>query len=260
MYNLLISLLAALLAFVPIALIMGWAPALIPAILVLGVVYVLLARRVGQEVQNDMAEVVTLLQARQLEPAREKLEAVKARWSKWQFLIGGQIDAQIGMLDYMQMKWDAALPRLQSGQWRNWSALTAIGCIHWRKGDRAAAWKAFEKAAKASPEEVLVYVIWATLLQRADQRDEALKVVDRGLKAHPQGRVLKDLQAALANKKKLDPKSFPEAWYQFFPEDLAAQYMVRGQRSPPKGLPVAPGGVQAGFPPPKLSRKMRRGK
>ncbi len=41
------------------------------------------------------------------------------------------------MTDYLQMKWDDALPRLEEGRWRNWSAILCIGLIHHRKGNKA---------------------------------------------------------------------------------------------------------------------------
>jgi len=37
---------------------------------------------------------------------------------------------------------------------------------------------------------------------------------------------LKDLKNRIANKKKIKTKTLGEGWYQFFPEDLAAQAQV----------------------------------
>ena len=250
MYNLLISLGAALGLFLAITAWLGPIAAIIPALLVFGGMYFVLARRVMQKVQVDIEQTMPMLQRREIEQARARLEDVKTRWGRWQFLLSGQIDAQIGMIDYLQMKWDDALPRLEAGKWRNWGALTCIGCIHWRKGNRDAAWPFFEKATSAAPQEAIVALIWGTLLVRADRREEALKVCDRAIQSMPKSQVLKDFQATVANKRKIETKAFPESWLQFFPEDLAAQAMIRGRRDPPPGAPTG-----SGTP---LNRKARR--
>jgi len=252
MYNLTIAFLAGMLVYVPIGFWMGPLYGIVPAVLTFAGALYGLSRRVGQAVEAELAKVVPLLQDRKVDEARALLEATKAKWGSWQLLMNGQIDSQIGMIDYLQMKWDQALPKLEAGQWRNWMALVAIACIHWRKGDRQKLWEYFEKAASASPKELTVYLVWATLAHRADKDADALKALDLGLKELPEHKLLKELQSAIANKRKVDTKTFPQAWYQFFPEDMAAQYMIRGQRTPP---PTPPGAAPAAGP---ANRKMRR--
>ena len=165
------------------------------------------------------------------------LRGIQERHGRWQFMLEGQIEAQLGMLEYLQMNWDKALPKLEAGKWRNWTAWTCIGCIHYRRGRKAAAWEAFGKAADAAPKEVIIYGVWATLLVRDNERTEALNVVARGLNSQPDSKTLKDLKQKIANKKKIKNTMFGEGWYQFFPEDMAQQMMMRGRRS---GMPQAP--------------------
>ncbi len=254
MYNLGIAFLVGMLVYTPIAFWMGPLYGIAPAVLSFGGVLFFLARWVGKSVEGELSGVVALLQDRKIEEARKLLEGVKAKWGPWQLLIAGQIDSQIGMIDYLQLKWDQALPKLEAGQWRNWMALVAIGCIHWRKGDREKLWEYFEKAASASPKEGATYMVWATLLHKADKPEAALKALDLGLKELPANGTLKDLQSAIANKRKVDTKSFPQAWYQFFPEDMAQQYKIKGPRTPP---PAPPGAAAPAGP---TNRKMRRSK
>jgi len=254
MYNIAIAVIVALVTFLLISFGMGWKVAIVPALFVGGVSFFFLARRVGNLVQPELDAAIALLQGGKVDEGRAKIEALKQRWGPWQLLLADQLDAQLGMLDYMQMKWDEAYPRLDRGKWRNWAALTCLACIHWRREDRKKAFELLEKAADASPKESMVYVVWATLLQKADQRDKALVALDKGLKENPDSAVLKELHGTIANKRKVDTKSFPQTWYQFFPEDLAAQYMIKGRKD--GQMPALPSGP--GTPAKPTNRKMRR--
>ena len=58
-----------------------------------------------------------------------------------------------------------------------------------------------------------------------------MSVVTDGLKAVSESNsTLVDLKTAIANKKKIETKKFPELWYQFFPEDAAQLAGMRGRR------------------------------
>lgn len=237
MYNLLVSLGLALVTFVVVALILRPVAGVVPALLVFGVAFFLLTRRVGRRVNAEMEPLLGMLQAQQIDRAREHLEGIKRRWGPWQFLLAGQIDAQLGMLDYVQMKWDEALPKLQAGRFRNGQAQVAIGAIHHRRGELEAAWRELESAVKTSPKDVVVYLVYATLLARSGERNRALEVLGRGLQVLPDSEILQQTQKDLANKRRLRTDRYPESWYQFFPEELVKSQLVRGRRGPQPGLP-----------------------
>ncbi len=264
MFNLLIALGAGIFVFALVAAWLGPIAAVIPGLVVAVVAYLLLSYRIGQIVQKELAPVALMLQERKIDESVAHMRAVQARWGRWQFLLSGQIDAQIGMIDYLQLKFDEAFPKLQAGRWRNWMALTAIGCIHWRRGDKAAAFASLEKATDAAPKEAFAWIVRATLLSKADRRDEALRVLDLGLKTLPDSAMLKELQATIANKKKIDTKAFGQSWHQFFPEELAQQMnqqmVLRGRKDGQQQM-MPPGMQAAGAAPReplKLNRKMRR--
>ena len=241
MYNVALSILAGLVTFLVLSLWLGPIPAVVPGLIVLAVTLFLLARRVGRQVEAEMAALVPLMQARKVEEARAHLTRMKQTYGPWQLMLGGQIDAQLGMIDYLEMKFDEALPKLQAGRFQNWTALACIGCIHWRKGEKDAAWTAFEEAHATSPKDPMLYLVWSTLLSRDGKRTEALQALDQGLKAMPENQTLLNLQKTIANKKQVSTKHFPQTWYQFFPEDLAKQMVMRGRRGPlPEGAPQMP--------------------
>ena len=44
-------------------------------------------------------------------------------------MLHGQLTAQIGMIDYLQMKFDEALPKLEAANGRDWSAGIALASL-----------------------------------------------------------------------------------------------------------------------------------
>jgi hypothetical protein len=232
MYNVLLAVAAGVLAGALTWLALGAWAAIVPALLVgIGAMF-LLSRRTAAQVEAEVKRVLPLLQERRIDEAQTLLVEVKRKYGRWQLLLEGQVDSQLGMIDYLQMKFDEARPKLEAGKWRNWQALVALGAIHWRQGRKDEAWKSFAAAADAGPKESVVYCVWATLLVRDGLRKEALDAVAKGLAQQPTSQLLKDLQSKIANDKKIDPKAFGEAWYQFFPEDLARDMVMRGRRTP----------------------------
>jgi tetratricopeptide (TPR) repeat protein len=242
MYNLLLALALALasggavmLAGFPLI------SAILPALLVFPLAMFLLARRTGARIQAELAPLQQLMQEQKVDEARALIIEVRDRWSPWQMLLHGQLTAQLGMLAYLQMKFDEAQPLLEAANGRDWSAATALGCIHYRRGRFDDAWTAFESAMTTGNKELIVYVVWATLLTRKNERSKALDALSRGLEAIPEQPLLRRMKNAVANKQKLDTSWYPDAWYQFFPEDMARQMQMRGRRGQPtfQGQPVA---------------------
>ncbi len=252
MYNLGISTVLAVIAAALTAFLLTPVAGIIPGVAVWGLSFFLISRRVGVEVQKEMAALEPLVQQRKIPELKARIEKMKTEWGPWQPLLMGQLDAQLGMIDYLQMKWEVALPALERGKWRNWMITVCIGLVHFRKKRTEEAFQNLADAAWVAPKEPMVYVVHAVVLQRTGKRDEALKVLADGLKSIPDSDLLKALQTTIANKKKIDVATFPQSWFQFFPEDALKAMNMRGR----KGGPM-PG---AGFPQPKVSRKARRGR
>ncbi len=230
MYNVLLSLALSLLTLGLNLLWLKPMAAAIPAIFVFGIALFFLTRRISKILEVEMEAIVPLLQARKVDEARAHLDAVRAKYGRWQFLLDGQVAAQVGMIDYLQMKWDDALPRLEKGRWRNWAAILCIGLIHHRKGDKTKAYEEFANAASSSSTEAMIYLVWVTVLTRDGKRKEALDALAQAKTAMPENDLIKRLHKTVANKKKINTKTFPQTWYQFFPEEMLKQHMIKGRQ------------------------------
>lgn len=243
MYNLVLAIGAGSVGYAIGAAVAGWIAGFVPALLALGVAYVLLARRTGRRVEAVFAGAMVHMQAGKLDAARIAMESALPL-GKWQFLVAPQIHSQIGSLDYLEgvgmmvqrqpkaaaAKFASARAHLEQAWSRDWRGRTLLACVHHREGRVDDALKALERASGAGKGETLFWGVYVYVLNEAKKRDEALQVVGRGLKESPDSKVLKELQEAMSNKRRPDMKAFGDSWYQFFPDQVPQEVLMKQQQ------------------------------
>jgi tetratricopeptide (TPR) repeat protein len=245
MINLLIALAAGALAAVLIhaSHVFGssWAIGIAPGTLVTAGVYVLLARRVATKVQKLAEQAQAALQGVRTEkdriPSLDKaikiFESARS-FSRWQFFIGSEISANIGILQYMKRDYGNAKPHLEKALSRNWMAKTYLGCIEFQAKDDGAMKTAFEAAVTgAGKKEGLAWAAYAWCLENLKQHDAAIAVASRATTENPADEKLKRLQNQLQNNKRLKMNGFEPMWWQFAlekPPNEMTQPRVRFQR------------------------------
>ena len=228
MLALLYALVAAVLsgvaaAFVPY---IGPIGAPLPALAVGAVVYLLLVRKVNARLQAEIAGIQALLMQRNVEGALGTLQGIKQRYAKWVFLLGSQIDGQIGAIHYMKQDFKAARPYLERAFVRNWDAKLMLACLlsgqvgdrkgKDKKGDLAAVDTLLERVVKYTPKQGLLWSTWAWLHWSAGDAKRAIELLARGKQnlgeadAHLSANLL-----ALQNDKKLKMKGYGDTWYAF---------------------------------------------
>ncbi|RKG50126.1 tetratricopeptide repeat protein [Corallococcus sp. AB011P] len=225
MYNLLISLAIGLAVGVLVKFAGGfsWWAGIVPGVIVFFATYIVLARRVSTRVQALMTTVQNDLQG---QPANQKEaqgrvdRAVKTLeqglvWDKWQFLIGPEIHAQIGMLKYMVKDLDGAKPHLEKASGRNYMAKAMAGALHFRRNDVPAMKTSFEAAVKSGKKESIVWAVYAWCLLQLKDKDSAQRVLARGVELNPSDEKLKGSLAQLQNDKRLKMKPYEPLWWQF---------------------------------------------
>ena len=243
MYSVAIAVASGVALFLVLTLsgLLSWWGSLLPGLLLAMGLLFFIARRINASVTAEVAGITPLLEAQDVAGAQAHIRSIQTRFGRWQLYLDAQLEAQLGMIDYMTGKWDDALPKLEKGSWRNAHALVCIGCIHYRRSRKDEAWKAFDKAAETDAKEMMAYLVHAVLKSNSGDREGALLVIGKGLEALPEQAALKKLHATIANKKKIDVKQLPATWYNFFPEDAAKQMLVRGRKGGPMpGVPQPP--------------------
>jgi predicted Zn-dependent protease len=224
MYNLLIALGVGLAITLGVKLFdfSVWA-GIIPGTLAFLVTYFLLARRTGQKLQALMGSVQKDLQGQPTsqKEAQARIErAIKVLesglvYDKWQFLVGGELHAQIGMLKYMSKDLEGARPHFVKAGPRNYMAKALEGALHFQRKDFPAMKKSFEAAVTSGKKEPVVWAAYAWCLLQNKEKDEALKVLARGVEANPKEERLKNSLQALQNDKKLKMRPYEPTWWQF---------------------------------------------
>lgn len=229
MINLLIALAAGLAAFAATAAAFSWFPAIFPGILVAVGVYLWLAQRALRDMNalNERAqkEMVAQRVDRAIEVFRSGFPLARR-----QFLAGPVLHANVGMLLYMKQDFDAALPHLEQGYVRNYMARAMLACHHFRQKDTARMRAAFEQAVKYGKKDGLVWSVYAYCLQKLGERDEAMKVLARGVEANPSDERLKSNLLALQNNKRLKMRAYGPQFYQFHLEPLPPEMGGGGGR------------------------------
>lgn len=238
MINLLIAIGSAAAAFIVGMAVGGhWIAGFLPGMLVLFIVYFVLARRTSSKLQALMEEAGKAIQRQNVAEARRLLELGRPL-GRWQFLVQGQIEAQLGALAYLERDWGRARTHLDKAFSRNWMAQGMLAAMDLREKNAATGVERLEKASGFAKKEAMFWGLYAYVLVESKQQDKALEVVARGLKVMPENEGLKGLQQAISNKRrKLKMGTlFGNQWYTFFPEQFPVrryqQAAVQGRGFP----------------------------
>jgi tetratricopeptide (TPR) repeat protein len=218
-----------------------WIAGIIPGTIAFLAVMVVLGRRSFTKVQQVFAQVQTELQGMGQNPKERKARVDRAvkmledalPLGKWQFLVEGEIHAQVGIIKYMFQDYTGALPSLLKASGRNWLAQTMKAATHYRNKNFAEMTKAFEDAARQGSKEGMVWAVYAWCLLQNKEKDKAIAVLGRGVAANPNDEKLKAALTSLQNDKKLKMKAWEPLWWNFgFETPVVQQQMMmpRGGR------------------------------
>lgn len=239
MYNLLIAIAAGLVAGL-LVLLFGfsvWA-GIIPGVLVFLGVYVVLARRTATRVQKLVEEAQKELSAQPANERERRARVDKASkileqglaFAKWQFMIGPEIHAQIGMIKYMMKDLDGALVHFRQANDRNYMARALEAALYYQRKDYKKMEQTFEVAVKSGKKEGLVWAAYAWCLSQLKEKDKALAVMARAVQQNPSDEKLKNGMVALQNDKKLKMKPYEPMWWQFGLENPPVPTLGGGRR------------------------------
>jgi len=226
MYNLLLSLAAGAVVAVAIAFgtSYGWVAAVFPALLVATALYVYVAFRIRKRLDAVNEVVQKELMAQHVEKAVQALQGAFTL-APWQFLVGAQLHANIGMLRYLSNDLEGALPELEAGLpsgwlarlvYRDWMTRAILAAARYRRRDLPGALALLEDAVKYGEKEGLAWSVYAWVLEKEGRHEEAIRVLGRAVTALPKDEKVKDSLQALQNGKKLKLwKLYDMQWFQF---------------------------------------------
>src|SRR5207245_3505813 len=143
--------------------------------------YILLARRTGKQLEAVMGVAQEAMKARKPERAVQALQDAFAL-ARWQFGIASSLHANIGVLLYVQKKYDEAEPHLRKGastMIKLWLAQAMLGAILFRRKQYEEMEKVFDGAMRGNKGETLLYAVYAWVENQRGEKKKAIEILQR---------------------------------------------------------------------------------
>jgi tetratricopeptide (TPR) repeat protein len=188
--------------------------AIAPAVVAAIAAAVLIMRAVGKRVQPIVEEAQRHLQAGRRELAMKSLKQALG-FNAWHPLLSGQVHAQIGALEYASGNYEQAIVELEKASIRPWESKAFLGCAYFKKHDEKHLKKAFEVAVSVGKKEPLAWTLYAWCMVARGKKDEAVKILERGLKQVPGDQRMQTNLELVKEGKKLKVAPYGERWASF---------------------------------------------
>ena len=179
--------------------------------------FIYLGKRVQDRLEAIFKRASEQLKRQQWDPAIGTMKEAY-RWAPWQFMVKGTIDGQIGIVQYLRNKHAEAEPLLKSAGMNHYIAKAMLAILQWKRGERANAKKTFNLAIKAGKKESIVYAVYAYALNEMNEKNDAISILNKGLKYCKNDERLLSNRTLIQNKKPMKMKVYGEQWYQFMLE------------------------------------------
>jgi tetratricopeptide (TPR) repeat protein len=242
MYSFLCALAAATAAFFAVAIPTRGSYAILPALIVFGATYFLLARRHSKAIEALMQRMTREMEQQRTDNAIRVLHEGYAH-ARWVFLMRGQLDGQIGSLHFMKKDFDAAQPLLERAWGRHWVAKGMLAAFWFRKHKPEEAFTVLDKAIAMNKKEPMLYGLKAYLKAKLKDRDGARDALMQGKDVLPKNEAITANLVRLQNGQDLQMWQFGDAWWNFHLEKPSQKMLMKmaGQA----GVGSAKGGKKA---------------
>jgi len=184
-------------------------------------VFIWLARRSGKQLEATMAVAQKEMAARKPDRAVAALQDA-FKIARWQFGVAASLQANIGILLYVQKKFDEAEPHLRkSGATllKLWQAQAMLAAILFRKKQYGEMEKTFDGALRGNKKETLLFAVYAWCEHQRGEKKKAIEILQNGLTESPSDEKLKSLLGRAQNDKRLKLDGWGEMWWQFWLEN-----------------------------------------
>jgi len=179
--------------------------------------FIYLGRRIQGRLEQVFNRAAEVMRKQQFDKA---IEIMKEGYdfNRWQFLVKGSIDGQIGVVQYLRKKNAEAEPLLRTASVHHYIAKAMLAILVWKRGEKKEAKRIFELALKSGKKESLLYATYAYVLNEMKEREKAVAVLNDGLKICKDDERLLLNRNNLQNNRPMKMKVYGEQWYQFMLE------------------------------------------
>ncbi len=190
--------------------------------------FAILSRRTAKRIEPRFEQIQRQIQGGNPKLALNSLEEMLPL-AKWQILLKGQLYAQMGSLCFTVGDNAKALEYLEKASPRLADGQLFLASLHYRKGDVAKTKQILDTAIGYNKKQVILYNVYAWILNKEGDRDGAIEQLLRCLKIEKDNESTKDNLQRVQNGKKMNMKRFGMTWYGLQFEKLPAS-MRQGQQ------------------------------
>lgn len=205
-----------------------WAFGIVLGVVVAVAAFAILSRRTAKRIEPRFEQIQRQIQGGNTKLALKALEDMLPL-AKWQVLLKGQLYAQLGSLCFTVGDNVKALEYLEKASPRLADGQLFLASLHYRKNDSEKAKQIIDTAIRYNKKQLILYNVYAWLLNKEGNRDGAIEQLLRGLKVEKSNETTKDNLQRLQNGKKMNMKKFGMTWYGLQFEKLPAS-MRQGQQ------------------------------
>jgi tetratricopeptide (TPR) repeat protein len=221
-----------------------WAMGIILGVLVAVASLAIISRMLAKRLEPRFLDAQKQIQAGANQLALKTLEELLPM-ARWQVMLKGQIYAQMGLLSYGMEKDEEALGYLKQAGHRVSDARLALAAIQFRRKEYDDAFETLDMTIKANKKQIMLYNVYAWMLNKKGERDKAVEQLQRCLKVEKDNESTKDNLIRLQNNRKMNMKRFGMQWYGLKLE------------KPPASMRQMPPGMNKGF---RQKGKRQRGR
>lgn len=216
MLSLLITLAAGVVATLLLLLTpLHYAFAVLLGALVFAGAYAILLRQIMLKINAAVEVAQKDLAANRIEKAIRVIEDVQKKYGPWQFYLKQQMNSQIGTIHYLKRDFSKAFEYLNQGFARHWVGMAMLAICYMKRTQNGKMIDTFEKAVTVTRKEPLLWSLYAFCLEKVNERDKAIKVLERGLKKLKGDERMQENLAALKEGKKMKMQGYGDLWFQF---------------------------------------------
>jgi tetratricopeptide (TPR) repeat protein len=207
-----------------------WAFGIVLGVVVAIATFAILSRRMAKSLEPRFEQVQRQIQGGNTQLGLKTLEDMLPL-AKWQVLLKGQLYAQLGSLSFTMGDNGRALEYLQKASPRLADGQMFLASLHYRKNDPDKAKQILDTAIKYNKKQIILYNVYAWVLNKQGDRDAAIEVLLRALKVEKGNESTKDNLQRVQNGKKMNMKRFGMSWYGLQFEKLPASMRQGGQQA-----------------------------
>ncbi len=194
-----------------------WPIGIILGILAAGGVFFLLAKLI-------MKKITVIVEASSVELTKGQFSRaiiLLEKGFKYKYrhpFIAAQLNSQIGVTYYYKKDFKKAEEYLKKGIASHYIGQCILGILYMKKKNVEKMKKAFKAATRTSRKESIVWSLFAYCLNTMGKKDEAIEILNKGLKKLPKDENIKTNLKALQNNQRMRMRAYKDIWPAFMLE------------------------------------------